>query len=354
MLNIKVRQIARELGLAPSTVSKALRGTNTGVSSETARRVLSYCVSNKHFNDYQAGTLLLRIGEKSRGSQIFCITHRSGLSMYDEVFHGICDKLRENHFYPSLYTLDREGVNNFPFNLASIAVVLGRVQSKVLEKLTENNIKTVVVDDKVSIPGVSCVNSNNLEAMTAAVEILIKKGHKRIAFLCNHEDQIFYTHTFHQRQLGYIVGHLNSGLPYDEKLLITGQLENVDEQGITPKVCFSSIRTLCRRILDLKPLPTAVIAVNDMHGYILRQVLNEAGLKVPEDISIIGYDGEHCLNNNQTIYAPISTMVVKWKLMGVEAVNMALSSLYDTEAPERHIEVPTTYEDAGTVAPPRE
>jgi len=220
--------------------------------------------------------------------------------------------------------------------------------------LDRNAVPVILVDNRIPGSKVSAVNTNNMEAVSESVQLLAHKGHKRIAFICNHEDSITRTYTFHQRQAGYHAGMALAALPVQDEWLIVDDMGDFDVSNFDWNKCTQEVRSLAERILTLDPLPTAVVAVNDMTAYILRDVLNENGIRVPEDISIIGYDGRDKLSVENTGYAPVSTQVVDWHELGREAVDLALTMLYDPEQGPRFLEVPTKYDDAGTVAPPAE
>jgi DNA-binding LacI/PurR family transcriptional regulator len=88
-------------------------------------------------------------------------------------------------------------------------------------------------------------------------------------------------------------------------------------------------------------------------AHILRTVLREKGLRVPEDVSIIGYDGQHKIAGAMG-FEPVSTMVVNWEEMGKSMVDLTMAFVLSPENHVRHVLIPADYEDMGTVAPPRE
>jgi LacI family transcriptional regulator len=109
-----------------------------------------------------------------------------------------------------------------------------------------------------------------------------------------------------------------------------------------------------QKLFTLNPFPTAVITANDLHAHVLREMLTDKRMRVPDDVSIIGYDGQHHLTAlSPHHFDPVSTMVVKWQEMGTVAVDLAMELLYDPLRSTRFVELPAEYEDAGTVAAPR-
>jgi GntR family transcriptional regulator, arabinose operon transcriptional repressor len=354
MVSAKVTDIARELSMSSGTVSKALRGRVGQVSVRTAKKVLNYCTENSYISRSEANKVLTRIRAGRTNKQIFLITRYHGVYVYDRVFAGISAFIQENGAYLSTFYVNNvTSMRRFMFDKASVAILAGRIDPEIVSQLTDQEIPVVLVDNRVPGSLISSVNTNNMEAVGESVRVLAELGHTRIAFLCNHLDVDYITYTFHQREVGYMAGLAANGIPFDKKLLITAQGADYQKEIYDWKTCEEDLRSIAKRVLDIDPLPTAVITANDMHAYILREVLEENGIRVPEDISIIGYDGRHKLNHVQNNYPPVSTQGVDWYELGREAGELALNLSYDTQAGSRYLEVPTVYEDAGTVAGPR-
>jgi LacI family transcriptional regulator len=355
MAPVKVREVARKLSLSPGTVSKALSGKPGQVSLLTTKTVLDHCCKQGFMSKSEAGQILFRMISSNTGKQIFVVTHFHGVLVYDTIFSGICEQLQRNDLFPSSYLMqDDNSVKSFPYDKAGCAIIIGRSAPAILEELNRNAVPVVLVDNRIPGCKVSAVNTNNMEAVSESVQLLASKGHKRIAFVCNHEDRMTRNYTFHQRQAGYVAGMASAGLPAKDEWLVAGDMGDFDVSDFDWQKCTQVLRSLAKRFLTLDPLPTAVVTANDMTAYILRDVLNESGVRVPEDVSIIGYDGRDKLSAENTGYAPVSTQVVDWHELGREAVDLALNMLYDPEQGPRFLEVPTTYEDAGTVSSPIE
>jgi DNA-binding LacI/PurR family transcriptional regulator len=354
--NIRVREIARQLSVSPGTVSKTLRGSVGGVSVEKAKTVLGYCCEHGLIGKAEAGRILLKMKAQADGSQIFALTSRRGIMGYDAVLAGICQQIQSHGLYCSNFVVhEEEDLRQFPYDKAEGAIVLGRMDLDVLESLRQHDIPIVLVDNR--LPAVRCgaVNSNNQDAVTRAVEMLVDMGHEHIAFLCLHErpeSKLYYT--FSQRQLGYLAGLANRDVPVDNRLMVTYCASGNQHTDFEPAKMMAHLAALTEKLLRLDPLPTAVIAVNDITAYFARKFITGKGLRVPQDMSIIGYDGWHRYSPMSNVgFTPTSTIVVDWQAMGRAAVDLALEMHCDTMSAPKYVEVPTEYEDLGTVAPPR-
>jgi DNA-binding LacI/PurR family transcriptional regulator len=348
-----VREVARKLELSPATVSKAIRGQSGEVSVETARRVLKFCQENGYLTSSEAARILTKMQTQNTRKQIFVVTCYGGAEVYDAAFAGICEQLQDNRLYSSFFVInDSKSMQYFPYDQAGIVIVLGKIDAQDIDSLCQKHIPIVMVDNKLKNLDSGAVNSDNFEGTFDSVEHLIKLGHRRIAFLCLHREQKEHPYTFMQRQAGYCAALTNNAIQIEPELIITGYGEKSFGLGYNLNDCVADLQKLAGRILELKPLPTAVVAANDLAAYVLRDVLTARALSVPGDVSIVGYDGLHCLPNRPNGFAPVSTRIVKWNELGKVAVDLALELLGGLERQPKYVQIPTIFEDAGTVAPP--
>lgn len=352
---VKVREVARNLSVSPGTVSKILRGASGCVSIETAHRVLQYCKNQGYLSANAAGQILSKMKSQSAGQQIFTITSRRGIHAYDAVFAGICRQMQEGGLYASCYVIhNNDELKKFPYDKAEGVIIIGRISSEIVREFCSRDIPVVLVDNRIPNLNLSTVNSNNLESVGNSVRILAEKGHKRIAFamLQQGKDQLEYT--FQQRQLGYFAGLQNAGLPINQDLLIVEHSSNHIEEDFNPSLIEDDLRRLAAQILEISPIPTAVIAGNDLMAYYIRKELSRKGIRVPEDISIIGYDGWHRHATVSNVgFLPTSTMAVDWEEMGRQSIDLMMELQIENGSKCRHIEVPTEYDDLGTVVSPQ-
>ena len=352
-LTINIADVADDLGLSVGTVSKALNAKAGQVSMETAKKVLQYCVKNNFLEPDKSEIILNRfLHAKNLSNNILVLTSRQAIPMYATVYQGISEHLQSVGVTPSLHiAADTKSLETIDFEKFNSAILTGAMSNEIVQKLVDSQVRVVVVDNRVDCVFASSVNSSNLESIKKSVKYLSHLGHNKIAFLCIHEDIPSYTYTFHQRELGYISGFSELGIKIDPELLIVKQSRRFSQEEVASGEAYIHAKTFAAQVMTVNPYPTAVITMNDNLGYILREVITENGLKVPDDISIIGYDGQHRLGDNMLALAkPISTNIVNWYEMGRQAAELALNMACDPKMSDRHIEVPTVFEDCGTVA----
>jgi DNA-binding LacI/PurR family transcriptional regulator len=348
---VKVREIATKLSVSPATVSRTLNG-NYGrgvVSLATARRILNYCFRQGYISKHEKDSILTKIHIRVTDKKVFCLSCFEGLWNYNAIFSSVSSSLQDQGRYSGFFTVrSGDDLRRFPYDEASVILVFGRIMPETYEALSKSGIPIVLGDNNIPESKWSTVNSDNLGATSRAVEILAALGHRRIAFMCRHEDFPQRTYNLHHRQNGYIVGMTNAGLSYDG-LIVAKDCSRNDYTPSTHEEVLADLRQLAECVINLNPMPTAVVAANDLIAHVLRMVLRERGLRVPEDVSLIGYDGQHRIPGIMG-FEPISTMVVDWKEMGRAMVDVAMELVLNPKIQTRHILIPAEYEDMGTVA----
>lgn len=349
---LNVREVARKLSMSPGTVSRAVRGLPGKVSVETAEKVLTYCAKHGLMSDTEVRSILLNLMHQSIKEQVFTLAAKGQMSFYQDAKAGICEYLQSIGVFPcSFMADDMDQAAAFPYEKAGVVIAIGTIPNEFLKQIFERKLAMVLVDNRVNSYPISCVNSDNFESVRRSVEILARLGHKNIAFACMHEDLPSYTYTFHQRQMGFMAGIESCKCNTDKSMLVLDSWQMDSNRSMGSNKHKDALFSIAERVLEISPRPTAVIAANDCMAYVIRDVCREHGVRVPEDISIIGYDGAH-LSGENILYQPaVSTNVVNWHKMGKEAAELAMHMQFSKET-GKSIEVATTYQDNGTVVAP--
>ena len=145
-------------------------------------------------------------------------------------------------------------------------------KSPLYQKLQTTTFPTVLLDNVIANDNISSISSESINAISEIVNILVKLGHKKIGFI--HADKSSYV--TNQRFAGYIIGLVNNNIKYNEDYVFYGSYS--EESGKEAAKHFVNTNV------------TAVICPSDTIAIGLMQELQNLGKKIPDDISITGYD----------------------------------------------------------------
>lgn len=307
---VTIKDIARELGISPSTVSRALKD-HPDISQETKDTVRKLAEKLNYTPDPIALSL------KSRQSKIIgVIVPEIVHYFFSTVIHGIEDIANSAGYNvmvcESNETYERE-VKNVDTLLSSrvdgllISTSKHTVKSGHFRKIQEAGVPMVFFD-RVSrdIDTDQVVVDDEVGAFNA-VDHLLKTGCKRIALLGSEEHLLIGE----QRKLGYLRAHRERGLEPDPAIMfICDTLETAEK--IVPG------------ILKLPDPPDAFFAVNDLTAASTMKIVKAAGLKVPGDISIVGFTNGQISSLTDP---PLSSVEQFGYKMGTQAAKMLIRRL---------------------------
>lgn len=267
-----MRQIAELAGVSASTVSRVIN-QNAPVKESARNKVL-------------AAMHTLENRERERGS----FRGKVGIVMPAQSALDLAA-------HPSLYTtvlsfierLSREGLGNTTILLddhldfeklrmgeLSAFLILGtndRQEAYLLPLMTRMGLPFVFINRLMGNLHASCVNIDDAQATELAVNHLLSLGHRRIAFLGGDPD---FPNTRIRRN-SYRNSLEAAGIGYDEALVLFGDYS--EQAGVE----------MAQRLLLMDTLPTAACAASDSIAIGFMQELSRRGLRVPEDISVIGF-----------------------------------------------------------------
>lgn len=165
--------------------------------------------------------------------------------------------------------------------------------------------------------GFDLVLNDNAAGAEAAVDHLIALGHTRIGYVTGSTN----ASTVRGRLQGYRAALSKAKLDFDESLIARAQITIEDAAAAA------------RQLLEINDPPTAILAYNDLMALGVLAALDDARLRVPHDVALVGYD--------DIIYAPylqvpLTTVRQQTRRMGEEAARLLLERLHGAEsAPQR-------------------
>lgn len=268
-----IARIAAETGVSVATVSKVLNG-RTDVSAATRARVEASLAQHR----YQRRTRR----QESTHAQVELVFHEYGGVWAMEIIRGVeeaasrgkvglvLSQLRGEHHPPQQWldgVLARRPLGVI-FVMSDVAVTQG-------QQLLSRSIPFVIVDTAGETPAsVPTVGSNNWNGGLLATRHLLELGHRRIAVISGPTDVL----CSRARIAGYRSAHDERELPVRPELIRHGnfRIEAGLEHGL--------------ELLNLPQRPTAIFAGSDIQAFGVLKAARRLGLRVPEDLSVVGYD----------------------------------------------------------------
>jgi LacI family transcriptional regulator len=303
-------KIAREARVSQSTVSRVLNDT-TGVDPEKKQRVLE-AIKRLSYRPHALAQGLAR----GRSMTIGVVTPHISSPFFSEIMGGIEEGLRGSTYHP-IYASAELGHDDDTVTEAIELLVSRRVDALIIlqtdaksEFLLElsKRMPVVVVARIVAGLEAQCVSFDNEGGGHLATKTLLEMGHTRIAHISGPRD----SQDSIDRQHGYRRALDEAGLAFDSNLVFEGDfLEHSGSLAITA-------------FLARGQLFTAVFASGDLTAYGARLGLHRQGLRVPEDVSLIGFDD---LRDSKFFIPPLTTIRQPTIDYGVASARAALRLL---------------------------
>lgn len=318
-----ISDVAEMLGVSKSTVSRVING-NEGVGPELRKKVMDF------INEigYQPNTIAQSLS-KGRMNIVALILGDIRNPFYADLTFNIQRILNDNGYMVmvlnSEYNIDRE--LEFlrlteQFNFAGLILITAQEES-IEDKLKNMDLPKVLVNRILPNYSGDSVLIDNFQAGYQAIMHLIELGHRHIGFIKGPG----VSSASSQRFAGYRQAIQNYGLPFDDDYVFESDLK------------LDTGRDLAHKFLELSEKPSAMVIVNDMTAIGFMDGCRSAGVRVPEDLSIVSFDNIEMASMYGIELTTISQHVDE---MGEKAAMLMLKQLNDKDAkPERIIMEPT-------------
>jgi len=280
-MNVTIRDVAKISGVSPSTVSRVI-SNNPRISDETKKRVRKAMKTLGYHPNAIAQSLVNR-STSTIGIVMPQSTERAFLNpFFPQALSGISAAAHEKNYCLLLSTGSTEeeqlvSIENIinGGRVDGIIIMYSSVNNIILEAIKELNTPIVIIGKPLeAIDKILYVDSDNIEASRSVTEKLINNGHKKIAYISGPFEFVVSL----DRLEGYRNALLENHLEFDRKFIAEGEFSK--EAG------YKSMREL----LQQSERPTAVVVTDDIIAFGVIEAINEAGLKIPEDIEIISFN----------------------------------------------------------------
>lgn len=318
---VTIVDVAKEAGVSYATVSRVLND-EPYVKHETRKRVTAALDSLGYVVNRQARSL--RTG---RSQMIGLLVRDLGTGYVGEIVAGIDAEIAGTDHEMLLFTTHQQARE--PEYVATI--VGGMADGLILvlpfhveaysELLKQRRFPYVLIDYEGSAmgPAISC---SNHQGAYDGVSYLLRLGHRRIGFITGN----LAMGSGRSRLAGYRQAMSDHGIAEDPALIVEGDYQQ--------PAGYAGAQAL----LALDERPTAVFASNDVMAFGAMEAIREAGLRIPLDVSVLGFDD----TPQATGVSPaLTTMRQPLEEMGRQAVQMLLTYIDDPRRPFEYRELPT-------------
>ncbi len=284
LMAVRMKDIAKDLGLSVVTISKVLRN-HPDIAEATRERVLK----RVRELDYQPN-LMARSLVTGRSYLIGLVVPTVLHPFFAEVAMALSSVVTKRGYSLLLASSEeqpeleaREIQQLMARQLDALVIASCATDTAALEKLARNGSPYVLIDREIAGLAAHFVGVDDIEAGRIATEHLIEQGCKRIAHLRGRD-----TSTGNKRHDGYRLALHKHAIEYRESLVVSSPWVDIDgiRQGTEA----------IRKLLAADAVPDAVFAYNDPMAIGAMRAILDAGLRIPEDIALVGcgnlhYDG---------------------------------------------------------------
>lgn len=305
--DVTMRDIARKLNLSAVSVSKAISGKE-GVSDSVRDLILTtaaemgykYTTASKDRSlHYNVGVMVAQ-------------TFISDSAFYSKLFQNIAIEFGKAGHSCTLEILSHRDEHD---GTLPMSVTEGHIDGLIaLGPLTEPCMKSVLsletpcifVDNYAPDDNLDSVVSDNVYGSHMLTNYLVKKGHRKIAFV----GTVNATNSITDRYLGYIKGLMQNSIPVRDDYILPDR----NEQGYIEEVKLPA------------DMPDAFVCNCDEVAYHLVRQLDGIGIKVPEDVSVVGFDDFIFATVSKP---PLTTFKVNMEEMSKSAVSLMIDKIKD-------------------------
>ncbi|RWZ52355.1 LacI family transcriptional regulator [Halobacillus fulvus] len=313
-----IKDIAKLAGVSVTTVSRALNGYSD-VNAKTRQKIEQIAKEIEYSPNALARSLVMKqtrtIGllvsglsrEGAKDNIVFDvltgINEYCGAQDYDLVLFNTTSSKQKEKTYAQLCRERRvEGV-----------IVQGiKKDDPYLIEIFESNIPCVLIDVPVENETTGYITTDNVDGSMKAVRYLAELGHTNIAMINGH-DQAFVSK---ERRKGFELGMLEQGLPIRNDWIVNGEYAELKAEQVG------------QELLSEYPEISAVFCASDLMALGVMRAAKQMGKKVPEELSIIGYDD---ITLASYVTPALTTIAQDTFRMGYAAAELLIGILKQTE-----------------------
>ncbi|MEK3989198.1 LacI family DNA-binding transcriptional regulator [Robertmurraya sp. FSL R5-0851] len=325
---VTIKDVAKLAKVAPSTVSRVI-ANNPRISEKTKKKVREAMDELGYHPNFIARSLA------SQSTQAIGLVMPSSTDVvfqnpfFPTVLRGLSEGAHEKHYalYMTTGKTDNEildGVTQMVQGgrVDGVVLLYSKIEDKVLMYLQERGIPFVVIGKPFKhVEEITHVDNDNFRATKEVTEYLIQLGHDHIAFVGGNLNLVVTV----ERLLGYEKALREAGISLNDEYIV--HEEFLREGG----------QEAVRELLSLKVPPTALVVADDLMALGVLNTLDELGIKVPEDISIISFNN---VLVSEMSRPPLTSVDINIFDLGFEAARSLIQKIENPKEPIKRIIIP--------------
>lgn len=278
-IHVTIYDVAKALGVSTSTVSRAMRDHHS-IGKATIKKVKKVAIEMGYEPNAVASNL-----RKKRTKTIGVIVSYINRPFISSLIRGI-EEVASNNKYNVIITQSLDSYNkevedvktmyNSRVDGLIVSLAMESVKYQHFEPYLKMTYPLVLADRITDDMDTDKVMIDNFSAAYEATTHLIKQGYKRIGHLAGAQQQLVYK----RRLEGYVAALRDHGFQQEEKLIYYSRLSHEDG------------RDGARSLLKLSEKPDAIFAANDTSAVGFMQYVEEAGLSIPHDMGVVGFNND--------------------------------------------------------------
>ena len=320
-----IHDIARELKISASTVSRALQN-NPRISLKTREKILSLAETM----GYRPNTLASNLRNK-KSNTIGIVVPLINRHFFASVISGV-EEVAFKAGYTVVISQSNDLINKEIAIVHSmfanrvdgliISIAMESTTFEHLKMFTRKNIPLVFFDRAVPEIEANKIVVDDFMGSFRVTQHLIDQGYKRIGHIAGPQNLM----TYRERKSGYMEALSKNGLLFDESMIITNRLTSEDGTEAI------------QQLMSLPNPPDAIFCGNDTTALSAMIYLRDKGFRIPEDIGIVGFSNEPF---SRVVSPSISTIAQPAFLMGQKAAELILNQIENQEKSFTTLVLPT-------------
>lgn len=326
-----IYDVAKRAGVSITTVSRMLN-TPDKVNPETHQKILTAIDELGFIPKAEARARALQ-----HTGRIGVISPFFTAPSFMQRLRGIAETLSPKNYELVVFTVDSKDhlqgyLSSLPLtgNLDGLIILSLPVDAAQVSRLLDRGLPTVLIE--YPHPKLTCVEINDVEGGIMATTYLLKKGHRRIAFLGDTDLPEYSIHPVSLRLSGF------------RQALKKARIKLPDSFVRLAPYTQEQTRQVANELLNLPDPPTAIFAATDFQALGVLKAARQFNVRVPEQLAVIGFD-----DLDMAEYADLTTISQHLDESGRLAVELLLAQMASPSRPPKHVKLPLTLIERQTV-----